>query len=653
VKKLWDKFIPKIWTRLFLMIVVAILLTWIVIGASYYWLGNARLVVSNLSTVQAPNLAQTSRLSAQTTDIAMLSNRILSEGSTSSSNLEALLKTSVSELIAFINDGLDTTLTPYDAEILQRQLLLVIRHLSQTQKIEIRIRNKIEQLRWLNVDVQDEAAAVMADFAYNIEVLTRRLAQESNPSIRTEMAKILTQELHLQSIFSNIGNDTATGTTLAMQISTSQSSAQLDQFEDLIADALARINASINILPSKPEYQFIRQASETLELMTTQPNGLVHERSAWHQTRQKFSGELDTVMFLLKDMQTKLLSQAETQRAEISLLGESFSENATITLNLLLAMTIGAAAGGLAILFYYIRPSIIQPMENLTTAMRQIADGKPHMLNDLPVRDDEISHLEIAVNAFQNSVTERDQAIQDLHQTQNELVQVGKMAALGNLSAGISHELNQPLGAIRQRLRLAQKAAKKNDTTNLNVQLTKIDDLVNRIEHIILHLRRFARRSEYLSENVSLERVFTGAQELLSTQLLDHQIMVNMDPSLKGTTVVGDAILVEQVLVNLLSNSCDAIIATGGKGEILIRKEKSTADQLVFSIIDTGIGLGNLEPERAFEPFVTTKDPSSGLGLGLSISFNIITGMNGTLTLAARADVGTRATVTMPLGGKK
>jgi hypothetical protein len=137
VKKLWDKFIPKIWTRLLLMIVVAILLTWIVIGASYYWLGNARLVVSNLSTVQAPNLAQTSRLSAQTTDIAMLSNRILSEGSTSSSNLEALLKTSVSELIAFINDGLDTTLTPYDAEILQRQLLLVIRHLSPTQKIRL------------------------------------------------------------------------------------------------------------------------------------------------------------------------------------------------------------------------------------------------------------------------------------------------------------------------------------------------------------------------------------------------------------------------------------------------------------------------------------------------------------------------------------
>ena len=224
------------------------------------------------------------------------------------------------------------------------------------------------------------------------------------------------------------------------------------------------------------------------------------------------------------------------------------------------------------------------------------------------------------------------------------------MAALGNLSAGISHELNQPLGAIRQRLRLAQKAAENNDIAKLNVQTAKIDDLVSRMERIILHLRRFARRSEYLSENVSLMRVLRGAQELLSTQLSDHQVTVNMDPALEGTAVTGDAILVEQVMVNLLSNSCDAIAATGEKGEILIRKENSPADQLTFSIVDTGIGLGDLEPERAFEPFVTTKDPGAGLGLGLSISFNIITGMNGTLTLGARADVGTRATVTMPTG---
>ena len=68
-------------------------------------------------------------------------------------------------------------------------------------------------------------------------------------------------------------------------------------------------------------------------------------------------------------------------------------------------------------------------------------------------------------------------------------------------------------------------------------------------------------------------------------------------------------------------------------------------------VVDTGIGLGDLAPERAFDPFVTTKDPGRGLGLGLSISFNIITGMNGTLSLGARADVGTRATLTLPHEG--
>jgi C4-dicarboxylate-specific signal transduction histidine kinase len=650
MKQLWDRVAPKIWTRLFLMVVAAILLTWIVVGASFYWLGYARQVVTDLSTFQAPRLAQTSRLSAQTADLAMLSNRILSESATTPENLETMLKASVAELNVFINEALDTTLTPRDADTLQRQLLLVIRNLNQAQQIETRLRNQIEQLRWLNVEVQDEAAAVMADFAYNIEVLTRGLVQEPEPSIRTEMADMLAQELRLQSVFANIGNDTATATTLAIQISTSQSTAQLDQFEDLIADALARINASIAALPSKPEYLFIRQASEALGLMTTQSDGLVQERAAWHRTRQQFSSELETVLSLLKDMQTKLLMQAEAQRTEISSLSEDFSTNAAITLKLLLAMTVAAAAGGLAILFYYIRPSIIQPMENLTTAMRQIAAGEPHILNDLPMRNDEIAHLATAVNAFQSSVVERDQAIQDLRQTQNELVQAGKMAALGNLSAGISHELNQPLGAIRQRLRLAQKAAEKNDIAKLYAQTTKIDDLVSRMERIILHLRRFARMSEYLSENVPLTRVLRGALELLSAQLTDHEVTVDMDPALEGAAVIGDAILVEQVLVNLLSNSCDAIAATGEKGEILIRKENSPVDQLTFSIVDTGIGLGDLEPERAFEPFVTTKDPGAGLGLGLSISFNIITGMNGTLTLGARADVGTRATVTMPMG---
>lgn len=652
MKRLWDHIAPRIWTRLFLMVLAAILLTWIVVGASLYWLGSARTVVTDLSAAQVPNMAQTTRLSAKTADLAMLSNRILSDDAATPEALEAMLKVSVAELGGFVAEGFDTTITKEDADALQVHLGRVIRSVETVEQVEKRLLEKIDQLRWLNADVQDEVAAVMADFAFNIEVLTRRLVDEPAPEMRRDMAKALADELRLQTTFSNIGNDTATATTLAIQISTSQSLAQLEQFENLVADALARVNASIDALPAKAEYLFLRQASETLARMTTHPDGVVHDRKRWHETRRSLGAQLELVLTQLTRMQRQLLAQAEAQRTEILTISDGFSHNATFTMRLLLVMTILAAAGGLAILFSYVRPSIIRPMETLTRAMRQIAEGGRPKLIGLPGRNDEIAGLASAVTAFENSVIERDQAIRDLRQTQNELVQVGKMAALGNLSAGIGHELNQPLGAIRQRLRLLQTAADKGDGERLATQIDKVDALVTRMERIISHLRKFARRSEYQRENVSLVRALRGAEELLRTQIADHDITVKIDPDLEDAVVIGDAILIEQVLVNLLSNACDAIAATGQPGTITIRKEGEDPEMLAFSVVDTGVGLGDLTPERAFDPFVTTKDPGAGMGLGLSISFNIITGMNGTLSLSARADVGTRATVTLPRQGE-
>lgn len=651
MKRLWDHIAPRIWTRLFLMVLAAILLTWIVLGAAFYWLSSAREVITDLSTTQVPNLAQTTRLSAKTADLAMLSNRILSDDAETSEALETLLKASVSELGEFVGEGFDTAITRQDADALQHQLALVIRSVDQVEQVEIRLLEKIDQLRWLNADMQDEAAAVMADFAFNIEVLTRRMIGEADPELRRDMARTLAEELRWQTTFSNIGNDTATATTLAIQISTSQSLAQLEQFENHVADALARVNASIEELPAKAEYLFLRQASETLARMTTHPDGVVQERKRWHEARMELGTQLETVLTLLTRMQGQFLERAEAQRTEILSISADFSQSAAATMRLLLGMTILAAAGGLAILFSYVRPSIIRPMESLTNAMRQIAEGGRPALDGLPIRNDEIAGLASAVTAFENSVVERDQAIRDLRQTQSELVQVGKMAALGNLSAGIGHELNQPLGAIRQRLRLLQTASEKGDIGRQSAQIGKIDDLVTRMERIISHLRKFARRSEYLREAVPLARTLRGAQELLHSQMTDHQITVDIDPELEDAVVVGDAILIEQVLVNLLSNACDAIAATERAGTITIRKEQGSKDMLAFSVVDTGIGLGDLAPERAFDPFVTTKDPGSGMGLGLSISFNIITGMNGTLSLSARADVGTRAAVTLPRGG--
>lgn len=650
MKSLWDHIAPRIWTRLLLMVLAAILLTWVVMGAAFYWLGSARALVTDLSVAQVPKLAQTARLAAKTADLAMLGNRILSGSTGPSVATDAILKASVAELSRFVGEGFDPAITRADAEDLQRHLALVIRSVENIAQIETRIQAKIDELRWLNADIQDETAAVMADFAFNIEVLTRRVTDESDSGIRREMAAMLAEELHLQTTFSSIGHDAATATTLSIQISTSQSLVQLQQFESLVADALARVNASIDTLPQKAEYMFLRQAAGTLTRMTTHPSGLVPDRRTWHQTREDLGAQLEMALSLLNRMNEQLLTQAEMQRAEILSLSEGFADSTALTMRLVLVLTLLAAAGGLAILFSYIRPSIIRPMERLTDAMRQIAAGGRPALAGIPGRNDEIAQLTSAVTAFENSVVERDQAISDLRQTQSELVQVGKMAALGNLSAGIGHELNQPLGAIRQRLRLLQSAQRKGDEGRVADQVEKIDNLVTRMERIIVHLRKFARRSEYQRETVPLVRTLRSAQELMQNKIVSIGITVTIDPALQNVSVMGDAVLIEQVLVNLLSNSCDAIEATGNCGTITIQREADDAQMVVFSVVDDGIGLGDLTPERAFDPFVTTKDPGAGLGLGLSISFNIITGMGGTLSLSARKMTGTRVTVALPRG---
>lgn len=650
MKRLFDRLLPKIWTRLFLMIVTAVLLTWAVIGIALYWLGNAQALVHTFSTEHTPRLMQTTDLAAQASDLAVLSNRILYSNADTPNTFENDLRVSVDQLNQMLRNFFSTPEMQAQSLDLQRQLAGVIRSLDRARRFETTLRGQVDRLRWINVDIQDEITPLVADFSFNIAALIRGLTQENDPAERRRQAEVLMAEQALYRTFVDIGTEASIASTLAVEGSASMQNEQLEQFAGLLSDALSRLNGQLQELPLKAEYVTLRQSIEALNQITVGQGSIVSIRRNWLEERRILSQQLEASLSGLSALQSLVQNLSADRRAEILSTSEAFETSASRTVRLLVGMTIFAALAALIILFAYIRPAIIRPLDHLTAAMRAIAEGRQPRLVDLPARNDEISQLAGAVAAFRDSVQERDRAIEQLQQTQSELVQTGKMAALGNLSAGLSHELNQPLGAIRQRLHMTGRALERADVATAQGQTAKIDDLVARMERIISHLRRFARASEYRRDTVRLSQVIDAACELLRSRLDDHGITVEVDDTLNDMTATGDFILIEQVVVNLVSNAIDAIAATSRPGCIVFRAEPAAPGNVAFSVLDTGVGLGDLEPERAFDPFVTTKPPGEGLGLGLSISYNIITGMGGGLRLAHRAQGGTRATVILPKG---
>ncbi|MBU3261496.1 HAMP domain-containing protein [Roseovarius sp. PS-C2] len=650
MKRLFDRLLPKIWTRLFLMIVTAVLLTWAVIGIALYWLGNAQALVHTFSTEHTPRLMQTTDLAAQASDLAVLSNRILYSNADTPNTFENDLRVSVDQLNQMLRYSFSTPEMQAQSLDLQRQLAGVIRSLDRARRFETTLRGQVDRLRWINVDIQDETTPLVADFSFNIAALIRGLTQENDPAERRRQAEVLMAEQALYRTFVDIGTEASIASTLAVEGSASMQNEQLEQFAGLLSDALSRLNGQLQGLPLKAEYVTLRQSIEALNQITVGQGSIVSVRRNWLEERRILSQQLEASLSGLSALQSLVQDLSADRRAEILSTSEAFETSASRTVRLLVGMTIFAALAALIILFAYIRPAIIRPLDHLTAAMRAIAEGRQPRLVDLPARNDEISQLAGAVAAFRDSVQERDRAIEQLQQTQSELVQTGKMAALGNLSAGLSHELNQPLGAIRQRLHMTGKALERADVATAQDQTAKIDDLVARMERIISHLRRFARASEYRRDTIRLSQVIDAACELLRSRLDDHGITVEIDDTLNDMTATGDFILIEQVVVNLVSNAIDAIAATSGPACIVFRAEPAAPGNVAFSVLDTGVGLGDLEPERAFDPFVTTKPPGEGLGLGLSISYNIITGMGGGLRLAHRAQGGTRATVILPKG---
>lgn len=258
------------------------------------------------------------------------------------------------------------------------------------------------------------------------------------------------------------------------------------------------------------------------------------------------------------------------------------------------------------------------------------------------------TELRIANEGLKREIAERVQAARQVESFQQELIRTENLAVIGQLSAGLAHEINQPLAAIATLAANAVRFLERGDTETVSFNLERITSLVSRMGAISGQLRSFARRSNGEFTEVALATSIDNALALLEHQLEKTQrpIAVLRRPPPQPVEAYCDALRLEQVLVNLISNAIDAI-AEVPHPQIVVAWEQDDAYVRII-VEDNGIGLSEDIRARLFEPFFTTKT-HSGLGLGLAISTDIVKSFGGSL-YGSNADPGpgTRFTVELP-----
>lgn len=238
------------------------------------------------------------------------------------------------------------------------------------------------------------------------------------------------------------------------------------------------------------------------------------------------------------------------------------------------------------------------------------------------------AELRTANAGLRHEVAERIQTVRRLQAFQEELIRTENLAVIGQLSAGLAHEINQPLAALSTLSENAVRFLELNDHATVRFNLERICDLVRRMGVLTGQLRSFARRSDGEKTAVDLGRSIDSAVALLGHRLKTEHVRITLSVPDEGIQGFGEAVRLEQVLVNLISNAMDAV---AGNGEAEIRIRAGWQDSRpVIEVADNGPGLSSAVVDRLFEPFFTTKK-TNGLGLGLAISQDIVRNFGGDL----------------------
>jgi C4-dicarboxylate-specific signal transduction histidine kinase len=302
------------------------------------------------------------------------------------------------------------------------------------------------------------------------------------------------------------------------------------------------------------------------------------------------------------------------------------------------------------------RRAMVHIMDDLNRANRKLADHRKatlHILQDAHQSNERLEKSRKAMIHIMGDLAETTSAIQrreaELREKQEQLVQAAKLATLGELTTGVAHELNNPLNNIGlfvgNAMDLIEMGAADSEAVLRELRLAM--QQVRKATEIITHLRTFGRAAPASREAVAVNQVVERSLSLMHEQFRLRQIAVELSLDPSDPLVSANAIQLEQVFINLLTNARDALAQANPK--VIMITTAVEKESVILTFRDTGSGIAEELEQRIFDPFFTTKEVGKGTGLGLSITYGIIRDHHGSISVESQPGRGASFQVTLPL----
>ena len=325
----------------------------------------------------------------------------------------------------------------------------------------------------------------------------------------------------------------------------------------------------------------------------------------------------------------------------VGILEEKFTDMRNETTAIFLGIALVGMVGALVV-SSFLAKGVLRPIRKLIFASHQWAGGNLDYRVETTQKD-EIAELTKTFNLMASSLRERDEKLKEY--TAQQIMKSERLATLGQLAAGVAHEINNPLGAILMYSHLSLEEMDAEDPRRKNLE--KVTAEATRCKNIVRGLLDFARQSEPNVVEADANEILSRTLSLLQNQAQFQNITITTTLCSSLPKAMMDSGQIQQVFTNIILNAAEAI---NGQGEINIFTRATEDGQYIeIELADTGCGIPQENIEKIFDPFFTTKEVGHGTGLGLAVSYGIISRHRGTIEVKSSPGKGTTFVVRLPL----